>query len=97
MIVAKEKVTAIAALLHRAGTAHGKYETEELNGVYDQNWPIWYAQWVVEHGVNDLVEQPVSAERLSATLYAINEQHKRTDKHQSWAEFTAERLAAMPD
>jgi hypothetical protein len=29
---------AVAALLARAGAAHGVYEEAELNGVYDQIW-----------------------------------------------------------
>jgi hypothetical protein len=92
----KETVAAIGVLLNQAGAAHGKYETEVLNGVYDQEWHIWYAQWAVEHGLNDLLAEAVDAERLSTILYSVNEQHKQTDRHQSWAEFTAERLAAMP-
>jgi hypothetical protein len=30
------------------GAAHGVYEEGELNGVYDQNWPAWYAAYLVE-------------------------------------------------
>jgi hypothetical protein len=29
--------------LERAATAHGVHEAEELGGVYDQEWPSWYA------------------------------------------------------
>lgn len=31
-------------LLKRAATAHGVHEKEELGGVYDENWPAWYAR-----------------------------------------------------
>jgi YesN/AraC family two-component response regulator len=92
----REKVAAIIALLDQAGAAHGKYETEVLNGVYDQEWHIWYAQWAVEHGLNTLLTKPIDAERLSTILYSVNEQHRQTDRRQSWAEFTAERLAVLP-
>ena len=30
--------------LKRAAAAHGIYEKTELGGVYDENWPQWYAQ-----------------------------------------------------
>jgi len=40
----KEKLIEI---LRKAGTAHGDYETNILNGVYDDNWPAWYAAYVV--------------------------------------------------
>jgi hypothetical protein len=30
--------------LARTAAAHGAYEAEVLNGVYDDDWPQWYAQ-----------------------------------------------------
>jgi len=33
----------IANLLDKTQAAHGAYEGRELNGVYDQAWPAWYA------------------------------------------------------
>ncbi|MEV4313020.1 hypothetical protein [Actinocrispum sp. NPDC049592] len=30
--------------LKKAAAAHGKYEADELGGVYDEDWPQWYAQ-----------------------------------------------------
>ncbi|MEV7397131.1 hypothetical protein [Aeromicrobium sp. NPDC092404] len=29
--------------LERAAAAHGVHEAEELGGVYDEEWPAWYA------------------------------------------------------
>jgi hypothetical protein len=40
----KEELT---RLLQEAEQAHGKYETEELGGVRDENWPAWYAEFIV--------------------------------------------------
>jgi hypothetical protein len=33
--------------LRRATEAHGKHEEEELGGVRDENWPDWYAEYMV--------------------------------------------------
>lgn len=33
----------ILDLLTGAAAAHGVYETEQLDGVYDEEWPAWYA------------------------------------------------------
>lgn len=33
----------IHELLVAAATAHGVHEKEELGGVYDEQWPEWYA------------------------------------------------------
>ncbi len=30
--------------LKKAAAPHGKYEADELGGVYDEDWPQWYAQ-----------------------------------------------------
>ena len=36
----------IRDLLVRAATAHGVHEAEELGGVYDEEWPAWYADFM---------------------------------------------------
>jgi hypothetical protein len=40
----KEQLT---DLLREAEAAHGKYETEELGGVRDEEWAAWYAEFIV--------------------------------------------------
>lgn len=30
--------------LNKASTAHGIHEAEVLGGVYDEQWPEWYAE-----------------------------------------------------
>jgi hypothetical protein len=37
----------LAQLLREAEAAHGVYETEELGGVRDEEWPAWYAEFIV--------------------------------------------------
>jgi hypothetical protein len=40
----KEELT---RLLREAEAAHGRYETEELGGVRDEEWAAWYADFIV--------------------------------------------------
>src|SRR4051812_31183648 len=40
----KEELT---RLLKEAEAAHGEYEKAELGGVRDENWPAWYAEFIV--------------------------------------------------
>ena len=40
----KEELT---RLLQEAEAAHGAYEKEELGGVRDEQWPAWYAEFIV--------------------------------------------------
>jgi hypothetical protein len=37
----------LARYLRAAEAAHGKYETEELGGVRDEEWAEWYAEFIV--------------------------------------------------
>jgi hypothetical protein len=38
----------LAGYLREAEAAHGKYETEELGGVRDEEWAEWYAAFIVD-------------------------------------------------
>ena len=62
-----DRIAALEALLAETEAAHGAYETTELNGVYDQEWPRWYAAYAVEHGIGEiLVGHAVSSDDLAA-------------------------------
>ena len=50
----KEELT---ALLREAEAAHGKYETEELGGVRDEEWAAWYAEFIV-NALRERAERP---------------------------------------
>jgi hypothetical protein len=55
-------VDAIETLLRAAATAHGEYEAAELGGVYDTEWPRWYATHIArslnEQGLAITTEGP---------------------------------------
>jgi len=38
----------LAELLREAEKAHGTYEKQELGGVRDEDWPAWYAEFIVD-------------------------------------------------
>ncbi len=45
-ITSYASVADLAAALRRAGAAHGEHE-KRLGGKYDENWPDWYAAYMV--------------------------------------------------
>ena len=51
-------------LLYRTSSAHGEYETTELNGVYDVAWADWYADWAIRNGLNSLIGHEFRRSRL---------------------------------
>jgi len=44
---------AVTALLKETEAAHGAYETNVLGGVFDEEWPAWYATYLLDHGLRD--------------------------------------------
>lgn len=85
-------VKEIEDLLSQAGGAHHIFEQTTLKGVYDKEWPTWYAQWSIEHGLNTLLGSSWNIEDLAKALDEINERHKKSAAGLSWAEFTAQEL-----
>ena len=83
---------ALAALLGQAGAAHGAYETAELGGVYDQQWPAWYARYLVEHGIGDLLGRAVTAEEVAALLVRYDEAYNRECSAIAWPDYYARLL-----
>jgi hypothetical protein len=91
-----DRTEAVSALLVETMDAHGRYEETELQGVYDEEWPEWYAAWAVEHGLGDLIGHPISADRLARFLAASNAEFERTEPKptEAWAPWTARRITA---
>jgi hypothetical protein len=89
-----DRIEALNALLLQAEAAHGKYETTELNGVYDQEWPRWYAAYAVDHGIGELVGRAVATDQLAQFLAASYAEFQRTEPEpgEPWAAYTARRI-----
>ncbi len=90
----QKSTTQIAALLSQAGEAHHEYEQNQLGGEYDQNWPTWYADYIIKQGLGNLLNREVSTEQLGQFLSQSNEEYKKENPSQSWADYTAGKLLA---
>ena len=93
--MAAEDTEAITALLVQSEQAHGVYERTELNGVYDQDWPRWYAAYAIEHGIGALVGREVTADELAAVLTGSYDNFRQIDPApaEPWAAYIARRIA----
>lgn len=91
-----DRVDAIRGLLRQAEEAHAVFEATELDGVYDQQWPQWYAAHAVEHGIGPMLGPDVTVDRLAAFLGSSYAEFERLDPRPSepWAEYVARRVAA---
>ena len=89
-------IEALSALLARTGKAHGVFEEAELKGVYDQEWPRWYAAYAVDHGIAALIGHDITADELARFLESSNADLERIEaaSREPWAAYTARRIAA---
>ena len=71
------------------------FEATELNGVYDQDWPRWYAAFAVEHGLGALVGHAIDVDRLASFLADSNAEFEAIEPRPSepWPAYTARRIS----
>ena len=91
-----DMTAAVEALLARTQAAHGDYETTQLNGVYDEAWPQWYAEHAVAHGLGDLLGRPIDVEELAAFFTSAWDEAKRAgvEPSEPWRTSTAREIVA---
>jgi hypothetical protein len=82
----------VESLLIQAEQAHGQYEQAILNGIYDQDWAIWYASFTIEQGIEKVLNRVPSEEQLSQFLSQSYEQYKAEQSQKNWAAYTARKL-----
>ena len=90
-----ERIAALDALLIETEQAHGAYETTELSGVYDQEWPRWYAAYAIEHGLGKIIGRPVGADEPTEFLTRSWSELQRADPKPSepWTTTVARGMA----
>ena len=91
-----DRTTAIATLLRQAELEHAEHEAKDLGGVYDEEWPRWYATYAVEHGLGETLGREVSIEELTTFLAETYAEFASADPRPQdpWADHTAARLSA---
>ena len=82
----------VELLLIQTEQAHGQYEQTILNGIYDQNWAVWYANYAIEQGIEKAPNRSFSREQLSQFLSQSYEQYKAEKSQKTWAAYTAQKL-----
>lgn len=82
----------IANLLDKTLAAHSVHEEHELNGVYDQEWPAWYAAYLVEHGIGDLLGQAITPGELAGLLRQYDEDYRAQPRSDAWPDYYAAQL-----
>ena len=84
----------LAALLAEAEAAHGEYETRDLGGVFDQDWPRWYAAYLLERGAGDLLPGGATIAELTGRLVDCDAAYQREQPAEPWPHYYARHLLA---
>jgi hypothetical protein len=92
--MATERIASVQALLVQAKEAHGRFEATELKGVYDEDWPRWYAAYADEHGLGGLLGHAITTERLAEFLADSYAEFEAAEPKPSepWAPYIARRI-----
>ena len=90
----EDRVAAVAALFVRAQEAHHEFEATDLKGVYDEEWPRWYAGYALENGLGGLVGHAIATDRLSGFLADGYREFEASDPKPSepWPAYIARRI-----
>jgi hypothetical protein len=87
--------TQISTLLSLASTAHARYEEEELGGRYDIGWASWYAHYLLQSGIEPLLQEAGREElrdRLESWLGHADASHRANAPNDKWEDFYARLL-----
>lgn len=82
----------VESLWMQTEQAHGQYEQTILNGIYDRDWAIWYANDAIDRGIEKVLTRAISGERLSQFLSQSYERYKAEQSQKTWAAYTAQKL-----
>jgi hypothetical protein len=82
---------AVADLLRETEAAHGAYETNVLGGVFDEEWPAWYATHLLDHGLGDHLPgaESLDVPNLTAMLARLAADYERGEQTNSWPDVYA--------
>jgi hypothetical protein len=87
---------AVSALLRETEAAHGAYETNVLAGVFDEEWPAWYATYLLDHGLGDRLPgaKMLDVANLAAILAQLAVDYEQGDKASPWPDVYARGIVA---
>ena len=88
----EDKIRQLAELLGQADSAHHSYQKKVLNGGQDTHWPEWYAEYLIGHGFDMVLEDRLATELLESFLRESRADHGTCDTDICWEEFAARRI-----
>lgn len=84
----KQRKETIAALLHQTGEDHLATH-KETNGA-DPDWPIWYADYLLENGFDTLLDTRLLKSELIYLLVLVDKQQVSEAPGVPWEKYYAD-------
>ena len=82
----------ITELLVNTSAAHNEFEQRELGGVYDLAWSGWYAAYLVEHGLGNLLGEAITADQLAGLLAQYDIDYRAQQWPEGWPDYYTAKL-----
>lgn len=64
----------------------------ELDGIRDEQWPAWYADYLLTNGLSGLTSVDIEIDQLTEILEVSAEEFKAENGKETWTEYTARKL-----
>ena len=87
-----ERVKLVSDLLTQTDSAHHTFERKVLNGERDEQWSDWYTDYLIGHGLDNLLGNEVASDLLSRLLLESAEETRRKRTKTTWAQFAARKI-----
>jgi len=94
-----ELAARLAALLAQTEAAHGQYEVEALHGERDEQWPDWYAAYLLQNGLPGLLDgmpgRDTVVNDLDKLLAEADRVHRSSGTSEPWPSYYAHYFLAI--
>ena len=83
-------------LLAQAKSVHVQFEKEALGGAYDEEWPRWYATYLLENGLPEMLapqdKSILETNRLADLLSEMDLMQRTNAPDEDWMDYYARYL-----
>lgn len=88
------RTEAVTTLLEKTVEAHEEFEEKHLHGSYDKKWAHWYAEYVIKHGMCNVIGQSLTTEQIERFLADSADEFEGIDPAlpEPWATYTARKI-----
>lgn len=95
--MSQDKVNRLFNLFVKTVWAHHEHQETVLNGVYNVNWAPWYASFLIENGVGDVLGYEMDEDSLTQFLVEVDKSYRREKPNQEWPVYYAIQLAGRAE